>query len=65
MSAGEPFTFDDMINKRNFTLTDAGAERCRVLEVQVANLVTLVAAQERLIQDYQELVTILKQARQA
>lgn len=36
------------------------AERIRALEAQVANLVTLVAAQERLIQEYQELVAILK-----
>jgi len=36
------------------------AERIRTLEAQVANLVTLVAAQERLIKEYQELVAILK-----
>lgn len=35
------------------------AERIRTLEAQVANLTTLVVAQERLIQEYQELVAIL------
>jgi len=36
------------------------AERILALEAQVANLTTLVAAQERLIQEYQEYVVILK-----
>ena len=39
---------------------DYYVERIRTLEAQVANLTTLVAAQERLIQEYQELVAILR-----
>lgn len=37
------------------------AERIRALEAKIDNLVALVIAQERLIKEYQWLVTILKQ----
>ena len=36
-------------------------ERIRALQAQVDRLVTLVAAQERLIEQYRDLVEILKQ----
>lgn len=40
--------------------TDAKAMEIRKLKAQVDNLVTLVAAQERLIKEYQDMIAILR-----
>ena len=39
---------------------DAQAMEIRKLKAQVDNLVTLVAAQERLIKEYQDMIAILR-----
>lgn len=52
VGGGQTITGGDMEDTQD-------AERIRTLEAQVANLTTLVVAQERLIQEYQELVAIL------
>lgn len=50
---------DEIDNK--YQLTDRGVTELIKLEAQVASLATLVAAQERLIKEYQEYVMILKE----